>query len=447
MQTQVSCPQCGTNFPTEVHQVVDTRRTPQLKQALLNGQLNVAQCPSCGFQAQLSTLLLFHDPDYEIFMVHVPQQLNLNTEQREQMIGQMAQQVMNSLPQEERRAYMFQPEIMLNYQTFMERVLETEGITKEMIAQQKEQSELIRKLLGADADVADFLINENMKLFDEQFFSMLQMFLDQALQMNDSQSSAKISGLRAKLMTKTPAGKELERRQIALHKFNQAAKKQGGLTPELLFEHILANIEDTAVIDGLVAAGQQAMTYDFFSLMTAEIEKQTAENNTDLSNKLTELRDNLLEFQNALRAESEQRLGQADGLLQAILSAPNKQQAIAEHMGEIDDTFMYVLSVKLQEAQQAQDEEAFQSLAEVQGLLMALVESQLPPEIQMLNQLVRAETDADREEILNANSELVSDQLLEMMDRVIAQAQETGQTDQEEELKAIKGMIAERVAG
>ncbi len=445
MQTQVSCPQCGTNFPTEVHQVVDSKRTPQLKQALLNNQLNMAQCPSCGFQAQLSTLLLFHDPEYEIFMVHVPQQLNLNTEQREQMIGQMAQQVMNALPQEERRAYMFQPEIMLNYQTFMERVLETEGITKEMIARQKEQSELLRKLASADGDVMDFLIQENMNLFDDEFFSMLQMFLDQSLQMQDSQSAAGLTNLRVKLMENTPVGQEMQRRQVALHQFNQAAKKQGGLSPQLLLDHLVENIDDFAIVDGLVAAGQQAMTYDFFALMTAEIEKREQAKESATAEKLTELRDRLLEFQKAMRAESEKMLGAANDVIQAIINAPDKQQAVAENMGNIDDTFMYLLSAQMQEAQQADDKDRFKALAEIQAILMNMIESQLPPEIQMLNQLVRTESEAEQNAILDSNAAMISPDMLQVMDRVIAQAQESGQAEQEAMLKAIKGKIEARL--
>ena len=85
----------------------------------------------------MATLMLFHDPDHEMFMVHVPQELNLNQMQREQTIGQLTKQVMDEMPAEERRAYMFQPQIMMNWQTFMEKVLETEGITPEMIARQK----------------------------------------------------------------------------------------------------------------------------------------------------------------------------------------------------------------------------------------------------------------------------------------------------------------------
>ena len=436
MQSQVTCPQCSNPFTADIHQVIDTKKTPQLKQALLNGQLNLATCPSCGFSAQLQSMLLFHDPDYEIFMVHVPPQLNLDPDRREQMIGQMTQQVMAALPQEERRAYMFQPEIMLNFQTFMERVLETEGISKEMIALQKQQSELLKKLIGVDSDVADHLIQENMKLFDQSFFSMLQMFLDQAIQMNDSNSAAKISNLRAQLMTKTATGKEMERQQIALHKFNQAAKKQSGLTQQLLLDHLIINIDDIGIIDGLVATAQQGINYEFFALMTAEIEKREKAKDVTMSQKLTELRDRLVEFQKAMQAESQQMVAGANQVLEAVLAAPDKKQALADYMDKVDEAFMYVLSNRIEEAQKGKREEEFKALAEVQAILMVLVESQLPPEIQLLNQLVRAQTPEEQAQIMEANQQLLTPEIIGMMDRVIAQAQEAGQAEQEGAVEA-----------
>lgn len=445
MQTQVTCPQCGTPFAADVHQIVDSQRTPQLKQALLNGQLNVASCPSCGFAAQMGTLLMFHDAEHEICMVHVPQQLNLNEMQREQMIGQLTQQVMNSIPQEQRKMYLFQPEIMLNYQTFLERVLETEGITKEMIARQREQSELLQKLAGADKDVANYLIKENMRLIDDQFMAMLQMFVDQASQLNDNQAMLKLTNLRAKLMTDTPAGRQLEKRQIMMHKLNQAAKKQGGLSPQLLFEQIVAHIDDDDAVDTLVSAGQQAVNYELFSLMTAEVEKRSEKGETAVAQKLGNLRDQLIAFQQKAQDESRAMIDDALQTLQAMVDAPDKMAALRQYANDIDDVFMYVLSAKMAEAEEKGDEEAFNQFADIQELIMGQVEQQLPPEIQLLNQLVRTDSPEAQAQILDQNQALLSEEMLGIMDRVIAQSEESGQGDLNGRLQAIKEMIAARL--
>lgn len=347
MRTQVKCPQCGTPYLAEVHQVIDTRQNPELKQQLLSGQLNLAICPNCGAGGQISTVLLFHDPEHELFMVHVPHELNLNQVQREEIIGQLSQQVMNNTSPEQRRAYMFQPQMILNMQTFMEKVLETEGITPEMIARQRKQAELLRTLATADMDVADLLIKERMDEIDETFFAMLQSTIDAASQTNDNRQLLPLVNLRARLMTETPAGRRLEKRQVALHKFNQDARKQGGLTPELLLKHIVANQEDEDIVNALVLAGQGALSYQFFQLLTEEIEKQEKSGDQAGAQRLSEIRTNLLQLYDAMQQQSQQILKTAENTLESILTAPDKKAAIKENQEQIDDAFMYVLSARI----------------------------------------------------------------------------------------------------
>jgi hypothetical protein len=141
MYAQISCPNCGTNYPAEVHQVIDVGRNPELKAALLSGQINMAVCPSCGAGGQLSSPMVYHDPQHELFMVYIPQELNLDQVEREKYIGQLTRDVIDNTPAEQRRAYLLQPMTMLTMQSFLEKVLETEGITKEMIERQKKQAE------------------------------------------------------------------------------------------------------------------------------------------------------------------------------------------------------------------------------------------------------------------------------------------------------------------
>ena len=95
------------------------------------------------------TPLVYHDPEHQMFMIHVPMELNIPTAERERLIGRMVQQVMGSLPESAPKGYLLQPETILTLQTFMERVLETEGITKEMIERQRAQVELVNTLATA----------------------------------------------------------------------------------------------------------------------------------------------------------------------------------------------------------------------------------------------------------------------------------------------------------
>ena len=445
MYTQITCPQCGTPYTAEIHQVVDSKRTPQLKQQLLNGQLNVAVCPQCGAGGQMATLMLFHDPDHEMFMIHVPQELNLNQMQREQMIGQLTKQVMDEMPPEDRRAYMFQPQIMLNWQTFMEKVLETEGITPEMIARQKKQSELLQTLMRADKDVQDVLLQERANEIDETFFAMLQQFVDMASQLQDNQQMVKLTNLRARLMTETAVGQRMEQQQMALHKLSRQAKKEGGLSPAMLVEHIVANQEQPHVVDALVMAGQGALQYEFFSLLTAEIEKAEKAGDKAAVSRLTELRADLLELYEGMQEQSKSMLQEAMNTLNVILEAPDKELALMENAEQVDDAFMSVLVARMNEADQKQDLAQFQALNEIHNLIYAQMERTLPPHVQLLNQLVRSESPEEQVQLLDENADFISEDLIQLIDQVMEQADGRGQDDLNGRLQSVKTLIQARL--
>jgi hypothetical protein len=446
MYTQVVCPRCQTPYTAEIHQVVDVSQSPELKYRLLNGQLNVAVCPNCGAAVQLATPLLFHDPEYEMFMIYVPVEMNMNQMQREQLIGQLTRQVMDKTPPEKRRAYMLQPQMILNMQTFMEKVLETEGITPEMIARQRRQAELLQTLAKADKDVADYLIKERLSEIDENFFAMLQSMIETGSQMNDDKQLLPLINLRARLMTETPAGRQLEKQQVAFHALNQEAKKQGGLTPALLLKHLLANQEDEKVVDNLVAVGQAALSYEFFSLLTEEVEKQEKAGNRAAAQRLTALRERLLQAYNTMQQQSRQLMEGANETLETILAAPDKEAAIRENLDKIDDVFMYFLSARIAQADQRGQTAEAQALNHIHSLLVKQVEEQIPPEIRLLNELLEAEEEGERQQLLDENQPLISPALLRMVEAVEGQLQEAEQPELNGRLQVVKGLIEARLA-
>ncbi|MBK7894769.1 MAG: hypothetical protein IPJ90_07775 [Anaerolineaceae bacterium] len=445
MYTQLTCPQCGTPYTAEIHQVVDSKHTPQLKQRLLNGQLNLAVCPKCGAGGQMATLMLFHDADHEMFMVHVPQELHLNQMQREQMIGQLTKQVMDEMPPEERRAYMFQPQIMLNWQTFMEKVLETEGITPEMIARQKKQSELLQTLMRADKDVQDVLLKERVSEIDETFFAMLQQVVDMASQMQDNQQMIKLTNLRARLMTETAVGQRMEQQQMALHKLSREAKQQGGLSPAMLVKHVVANQQQPHVVNALVMAGQGALQYEFFSLLTAEIDQFAKSGDKAAVERLTALRSELLKVYEGMQEQSRGMLQEALNTLNIILEAPNKEQALMENAEMIDEAFMSVLVARMNEAEQKNDMAQFQALNEVHALIYAQMERTLPPHVQLLNQLVRSESPEEQVALLDENADLVTADLIQLIDQVMDQVNEKGQDELNGRLQSVRTVIQARL--
>lgn len=446
MQTQLTCPNCQTPYPAQIFQLLDVGQEPRLKEYILSGQLNMAQCPNCGASGQVSTPLVYHDPAHELFMTYVPSEMNMDQIQREQIIGSMVRQIMDATPQEQRKAYMLQPQTVLTYQTFMENILETEGITKEMIARQREQSELLTKLAKADSDVRDYLIEENMALLDEQFFAMLQQFIDYATQMEDEEQMVKLTNLRAKLMMSTPAGKEIEKRQIALHGFSRDVKAQGGgVSADLLLKHILINQDDDAIIDALVMTGQDALRYEFFKQFSDEIEKIEQEGDLVKAQRLTDIRTRLVAMYDEIREQSNKLMAEAAETLKMILEAPDMQTAVAENLQRLDDAFMYFLIQRINQAEEAGNAEQVAQLRQVQELIAATIDAQVPPEIRLLNQMLEAPTDAEREQILDENPQMVAEEMLQVLDAVQQQVEQQGQEDILENIITSKAMIRARL--
>lgn len=452
MFTQITCPNCGTPYQAEVHQIVDARRTPRLKQQLINGQLNLAICPQCGAGGQLTTLLAFHDPDHDLFMIHIPQEMQMDQVRREEAIGRITRQLTDSLPQEERRFYLFQPQIILTMKSFMEKVLETEGITPAMIERQQKQVELLQTLAKADKDVQDFLIKDRGSEIDETFFAMLQQFIDTAAQVDDNKQLIPLINLRARLMVDTAVGQKLERQQVALHKLNQDAKAAGGLSPDLFIDHLLANQKDEEIVDALIQIGANSglLRYEFFSILSQKIEQAEAEGSAELAQNLTQLRGKLLAVYEEMQSASEMAVHEAMRTLDQILASPSLQQALMENLmnGTIDDAFMVALMSRLNAAEQNGSDQDAQKLGEVYQFIQEIMDQQqqYPPEVMFLNGLVQAESEAEQQALLDENEDLLSPQLLEMIDQVIAQADEAGQGDVlNGRLEAIKSQIAARL--
>ena len=61
----VTCPNCQAQFTAPIHSIIDGQ-DPALKAALLQGRLNVAQCPQCGFSDILNSPVLYYDPEKEL---------------------------------------------------------------------------------------------------------------------------------------------------------------------------------------------------------------------------------------------------------------------------------------------------------------------------------------------------------------------------------------------
>jgi hypothetical protein len=334
---------------------------------------------------------------------------------------------------------------MLTMQSFMERVWGTEGVTPDMLARQQRQVDLLRKLATAAPDVQDFLIKENSRDIDETFFGILRAQIDATSQMSDSNLVVGLLNLQAKLMTQTEIGRRLEKQQLALHALNQEARKAGGLSPALLAKHVIANEEDETLVSAVALTGQAALNYEFFSQLTAEVEKRERSGDKVGAQRLGRVRDQLLEMQREMQEATQQVLQEAQATLNEILAAADLEEAIAANMGRIDEAFMHVLEARLVHAEQGGHQDEAEKLRRIQAAIIAQIQGETPPEVQLLSQLVSAPGKADRERIMAAAPDLISAELVQVVEMLRDQASNGGQAELADRLGEIWAEINAKV--
>jgi len=424
MQTQIACPTCRTQFVGDVYQIVDVSQQPELKEMLLSGYLNLVQCPSCGTVTQVGTPVLYHDPTHELFMVHVPMEMGLNHDDEQRLIGELVRHSMDSLPAEQRRAYMLQPQTVISMQSMIEQILNADGITPEMINQQKATAEFLQSLLVVDRQEAIKMIKGRPDDIDETFFALLRALMESAEQSGNEEQLLKIINLQAILYKESEYGRRLEKQQQAIHSFSRDVKNDGGLSSKLLLKHVLANKDDIGTVTALIMAGQQVFDYEFFVLLSDKIDKRVKSGiNAD---ELITLREQLLQIQQEMEQQSRAIMEQAQQTLVEMLQAEDKQAAVQANADKIDDMFLMVLSASQSQAEQRGDASQVQALKEVRDAIIDEMERQAPPEVRLVNQMLRAESDSEMQQILDNNQELVNPQLLELIKSIGDQAAETG---------------------
>ena len=237
---QVLCPKCKTPVIAEVEQVFDTRKIPQARDLILSGQFNLMQCPACGYVGQVPLPIVYHDPEKELLLVYVPPELGLSRDQQEQAVGPLLQRIMQELPAEQRKAYLLQPQYMLSLRTLQERILEAEGITKEMLEAQEKRMTLLRHLLNASQEGRREMLRKEADLVDETFWELLRYLQSAAQATGDQVSLQRLKDIEDAVKEVTPFGqrlKEEEERARRVQAFLQSLPRN--ITPQDFVQRLL----------------------------------------------------------------------------------------------------------------------------------------------------------------------------------------------------------------
>lgn len=418
-QSQISCPRCRQMIPAQVEQLFDVTAEPAAKQRLLGRVSNYARCPFCGFEGPLSTPIVYHDNDKELLLTFFPSELGLPVNEQEKLVGPLITQVMNRLPTEKRKGYLLRPQSFLTYQSMIERILEADGVTKDMLDEQQKRINLIQRLLQVTTpDVRAEMIKENAALLDEAFFGMFNRLIEAAIQSGQQPTAQAMSALQEELLDGSEYGRQLKSQFEEIQAAVKTLQEVGqGLTREKLLEIFIAAPTE-ARLKALVSLTRNGLDYSFFQVLSERIEKASAVERASLE----ALREKLLDFTNQMDKALEAQMKAADEFIEQILAAPDISQVVAQNVEQFNnEVIAQVLETKMREASQKQDNARLQK---IQQIVMALQQASTPPELELIQALVDAPNEAAMEQLLAANEAMLSDELGGMIGSLMGQMEQ-----------------------
>jgi hypothetical protein len=416
-KTQVSCPNCRQPIMAEIDQLFDVNVDPAAKQRFLSGSFNFIQCPVCGYQGTLASPILYHDPDKELLLTYVPPELGLPRNDQERLIGGLINQVIQKLPQEKRKGYLLKPQETLTLQGMVERVLEGEGITREMIQSQQERLNLIRRLAGvADESGRVEIAKQEDKLIDAEFFGILSRLIEAAAASGDQNSARQLSDLQKTIMPVTTYGRKLQEQTQEVQSVIDELRSLGkDVTRDKVLDLILKSPTDTRV-SILVSLARPVMDYGFFQLLSERIDRARGDGRT----RLVELRTKLLEMTQAVDRQVAARREEARQSIDELLKSKNIEQAIQEAPGDIDEFFVQELNDMLEEARKKGDLERSAGLRQIVEVIQKF---SAPPELALIEEYLDVDGDQPRQAFLDAHQEHINQEFLDLLANIAVQTQ------------------------
>lgn len=423
--TAIKCPNCGAPLAASIEQIFDQAQDPTAKTRLLRGQFNVAACPTCGYRGALATPIVYHDPAKELLLTYVPTELALSTVDQEQALGRLTQRIVTALPAEMRKGYLLRPQSFLSLQTLIERILEADGITRQMLEQQRAKSRLAQQLAEADPAQLPQLITEKDAEIDAAVFQLVSTFAEAAEARNDASLRERATKARDAILQYSRLGQRLRQQSQAFERAAQDLQKLGP-TPSLdKLIDLFVSAPSLDRVTALAALTWQALDYTFFEQLTARVDRAAPSD----QQRLAAIRDHALEQSQAYRREAEAELGYSASVLRTLLQAPDLQTAIEDHLADFTETFFVVLQANLEAARRGNQPDAIHRLEDLEKAVLLALDKALPPEVRLIRDLLQQPDDPQAEALLQARAGEITDQLLKDMDLMLEDLGRRGETE------------------
>ncbi len=388
------------------------------------------RCPTCGYDGQLATPLVYHDPEKELLLTYMPAEVDMQKDEQERMIGRLINQIMERLPQEERKAYLLQPKSVLTMQGLAEQILEADGVTKEDIEEQQAKLRLFEQLIRTPEDELENFVEEHDEELDEAFFQLASL----ALQSTGDEQVRSAAGERLdQALRLSGVGKRLQAQQAELQAAAESLQEKGQeLTREDVLDLLLDAPNEERVV-ALVNLARQALDYTFFQILSERIDGAEGEEKA----KLESVRATILEITEQIDEAQRARAEGAAQLLRSLIEADDLDEALLGALPMIDELFMGTLEANLTAARERGNEEALERLQEIQHRLNQLITESLPPSLRLAQRVLDMDNPDEAKELLEASADQIDDQLLNTLMNAVSRLEQANQPEAAERIRQI----------
>jgi len=422
MSTAVRCPNCRNPIQAQILQLVDVGQNPAAKARLLSGTLNHLHCPVCGYEGQLATPIVYHDPAKELLLTYLPVELGIAKNEQERLVGRLINQAIDGLPAEQRKGYLLQPQAVLTAQGLVERVLQADGITREELEAQRAKLRLFEDLLRTTPESLAAFVQQHDAELDERFFQLGSLSLQTA---PDDRSRQAASQRLEAALSLSLFGKELAAQEAEVRSAAESLRAAGdSLTREKLLE-LVVEAPSPDRVRALATLARPGLDYGFFQLLSERIETVDPER----GERLTKLRSSLLEITEQIDRAQEARVAQASGLLASLVNSQDLEAAVAASLPLLDDLFLNVLQANIRVARERSDSKVLERLQQIDRLLAAAIQEALPVSLQLAQRVIDADTEALAQALLEESSTAVDGDLLDALLSAAQRFEQLGETE------------------
>ena len=423
--SQITCPRCKQRISAEIEQILDVAVDNQIKQRLLSGNINIIDCPLCSFHGMATTPIVYHDPEKELLLTYTPPGLNLPLPQKEQMLGTLTRTIVNRIPSDQRKAYLLQPKEMFSIESLSTTILNSDGITNEMIDEQRSKMELLQTLISTPEEMLPNLIKERDEELDDHFFHLLSALRQSYNSQQPDSEASNLDKLEENLFSHSTFGKRSQEYASALQTSASNLEELGTQLTRESFLTLILEAPDDIHITSLITLARPAADYEFFILLTNKLENSAPEDKP----KLEHVRSLILETVQKIDQASQEKAKAAQSILESLIQTNNPKELIDEFIKDIDQSVLALLQQLINNAHTDKNTEEEKRLIQLQTSIMEALHQNAPPSIKFINDLLSLRTREEAEIMIKSQVNELDDDIHTTMQNVVDQLESDTQTE------------------